>query len=121
MGQQYFEHRVNRGTHRCRDGSVWQVTSPELAFLVAVTDAQWEHGTDGYTGTIAEKMSFVLVDASGRGKAKRYIAVAPRGRDLDGEAISVGDDVTALYEDKVSPAFCIANAWGWIFSGQAMY
>ncbi|MGW1976699.1 hypothetical protein [Streptomyces sp. NPDC001889] len=31
------------------------------AFLTARQDAAWEHGHGGYTGTIAEKDSFVLV------------------------------------------------------------
>lgn len=36
---------------------------PERTFDRAVKDAQWEHGHGGYTGTIAEKRSFVTIEA----------------------------------------------------------
>ena len=75
----------------------------------------WEHGHGAYTGTIAEKLSFVLVEASGDRKARRYIAVGTRPGDLDGDAVSARDDVTLLADDKWGPALCIADADGWTF------
>jgi hypothetical protein len=38
-----------------------QGETPEAAFRALVTEAQYEHGHGGYTGTIAEKDGFVMV------------------------------------------------------------
>lgn len=119
MAAQPYRHSVKRGTYCWRDGSASPIDSPHTAFRAAMSDAQWEHGHGGYTGTIAEKLSFVLVEASGDRKARRYIAVGTRPGDLDGDAVNAGDDVTLLADDKWGPALCIADADGWTFFGWA--
>ena len=119
MGAQPFRHSVKRGTHRRGNGSAIRIDSPHTAFRAAVSDAGREHGHGAYTGTIAEKLSFVLVEASGDRKARRYIAVGTRPGDLDGDAVSARDDVTLLADDKWGPALCIADADGWTFFGWA--
>ncbi len=119
MGAQPFRHSVKRGTHVYLDESWSQVDTPQTAFRAAVWEAEREYGRRGYTGTIAEKLSFVLVEASGDLDARRYIAVGVRPGDLDGDAVSAGDDVTLLADDKWGPALCIAGADGWTFFGWA--
>lgn len=37
-------------------------TTPQEAFQTAVLEACMEHGLGGYTGTIAEKETFILID-----------------------------------------------------------
>lgn len=44
------------------------------AFRKAVEDAQWEYGHGGYTGTIAEKPSYVLVKLPPRVSSKKFIS-----------------------------------------------
>lgn len=46
----------------------WIADSPEDAFSDAVRHHQWEYGHGGYTGTIAEKSSFVLRSLPGPGE-----------------------------------------------------
>ena len=49
-------------------------TTAKKAFDVAVADAQEEHGHGGYTGTIAEKSSFVMIEDTGAEVRQRYAA-----------------------------------------------
>ena len=119
MGAQPFRHSVKRGTFRGLDGSPSAIDSPHTAFRAAVWEAERQHGRGGYSGTIAEKLSFILVTASGDRNARRYIAVGTRPGDLDGDAVNAGDDVTLLADDKWGPALCIADADGWTFFGWA--
>lgn len=64
------------------------------AFNSAVSDAQYEFGHGGYSGTIAEKHDFVMIPL-------------PEGKDPDeyvGELFANGDD---RIDDKWGPAGCI--------------
>lgn len=65
------------------------------AFADAVEDARYEHGHGGYTGTIAEKHSFVEIRCSGSVEAKRKLA----------EELLDSDDPRV--SDKWGPAGCI--------------
>jgi len=48
MGAEVFYHKV-------------KAKSAEKAFSNAIDEAHWHHGHAGYTGTIAEKGSFVMI------------------------------------------------------------
>lgn len=68
--------------------------SPKDAFRKAVSDAKWESGHGGYTGTIAEKDSFVVI-------------LPPEGKDPEeyaDELMAAGDP---RVDDKWGPAGCI--------------
>ncbi len=53
MGAMEFRNAVNRSSHT--------MTAAD-AFRVAVDDARWFHGHGGYTGSIAEKHAFAMID-----------------------------------------------------------
>ena len=80
----------------------------EDAFDGARSDAQWEHGHGGYTGTIAEKHSFVIVSP------------VPLSTD---EAYELADNLLyadADISDKWGPAGAIPIDTGeWLFFGYA--
>lgn len=73
------------------------------AFNAAVNSAQWDHGHAGYTGTIAEKHSFVSIpekiDPAEPLKARREAAIQAANR-----LIEAGDQ---RIDDKWGPAGCI--------------
>lgn len=64
------------------------------AFNQAVSDAAWECGHGGYTGTIAEKRSFVMIDL-------------PEGKDPVAYANELIDSNDERIDDKWGPAGCI--------------
>lgn len=64
------------------------------AFQTAVTSAQYEHGHGGYTGTIAEKDSFVMLPA------------CPAGIDPEDYAELLLAKEGTTYDDKWGPAGC---------------
>jgi hypothetical protein len=68
-------------------------SSAQAAFASSVEQAQCEHGDCGYTGTIAEKTSFVLV-----GRAKSLSEARDRAYQLIDEG---------RISDKWGPASCI--------------
>jgi hypothetical protein len=63
--------------------------TPEVAFKGAVDEAQYDHGHSGYSGTIAEKDSFTLVDTPETGK--------------DNE---IPESLWDRFDDKWGPAGC---------------
>lgn len=65
------------------------------AFNQAVSDAQYEHGHGGYTGTIAEKRSFKMV-------------TLPAGKTLDAFVEECMDNHTHFCRDKWGDAACVA-------------
>ena len=69
--------------------------SPKAAFQCAVERALYEHGHGGYTGTIAEKDSFVEVDL-------------PEDVDPVSEADRLIDAEDERISDKWGPAGCFA-------------
>ncbi len=77
------------------------------AFGAAIQEATWESGHAGYTGTIAEKSSFVMI-------------AVPAGRKPGEYADSLIDDGDARIDDKWGPAGCVQLAAGeWLFFGWA--
>ena len=70
---------------------------PTAAFREAIDRASWEHGNGGYTGTIAEKRSFVVIDPTPRSLSD----AEERARDL----INANDP---RIDDKWGPAGAIA-------------
>lgn len=77
----------------------------EIAFRKAVKRAQYDHGHAGYSGTIAEKTQFKMIEV-------------PKGKDPEEYAES--DEALNEVEDKWGPAGCIALGKGeWLFFGWA--
>jgi hypothetical protein len=77
------------------------------AFNSAVDAARYEHGHGGYTGTIAEKHSFVMIPI-------------PNGADPYKEATRLMDEDDRRILDKWGPAGCIAVGEGkYLFFGWA--
>ncbi|MFI5783546.1 hypothetical protein [Nocardia sp. NPDC051570] len=91
-------------------------TDIAAAFDAAIDEAQHEYGHDGYTGTIAEKDSYVIIAAD---PVREPVAEA-----LIEELFDARDP---RIEDKVGPAGAIALAdpddpaliAGWVFFGWA--
>lgn len=77
----------------------------QSAFNRATKEARYEHGHGGYSGTIAEKTEFTVIEV-------------PKGRDPKDYADS--DEALALVEDKWGPAGCIKLGKDeWLFFGWA--
>lgn len=66
----------------------------QKAFNSAVQDACFEHGNGGYTGTIAEKSEFVLIEV-------------PEGTDPHSFAHELIEESDERIDDKWGPAGCI--------------
>lgn len=77
------------------------------AFSAAVQEARYEHGQGGYTGTIAEKDSFVMIEAPAEADAAKY-------------ASALLNDGDRRIDNKWGPAGCITlgDEW-WLFFGWA--
>ena len=65
------------------------------AFTTATQNARWNCGNSGYTGTIAEKSSFVMINV-------------PAGKTASDYAEDLMDDGDPRIDDKYGPAGCIA-------------
>ena len=85
----------------------------QQAFNEAVRQAEYDHGHSGYTGTIAEKDSFVEIPLPKKGKKnleERAVAYAEKLIQEDDDRIS----------DKWGPAGCIKVGRGkYVFFGWA--
>lgn len=68
--------------------------SAKIAFKLAVEEARYEFGSSGYTGTIAEKDSFVMVSLPKDTEAEEY-------------AYEILDDDCSRFSNKWGPAGCI--------------
>jgi len=81
----------------------------KAAFTSAVEQAAYEHGHGGYTGTIAEKHSFIEIEL-------------PKGVDPVAEADRMIDQDDARISDKWGPAgaFVLGNG-SYLFFGWASY
>lgn len=78
------------------------------AFEVGVAQAGWDHGHSGYSGTLAEKTEFVMVD------------YPDTSIDVHGLIQNMLDDPGSPVYDKWGPAGCIDYAPGnYIFFGWA--
>lgn len=79
------------------------------AFQTAYTEACYEHGNGGYTGTIAEKSSFVMIEVP-----------ADQTGDVWGYAQGLIDEGDPRIDDKWGPAGCIDQGQGnFVFFGWA--
>lgn len=74
--------------------STKQGKNAQDAFNKAVESAQWDYGHAGYTGSIAEKNSFVMIELPEGREAYEYAR----------ELIREGDD---RIDDKWGPSGCI--------------
>jgi len=81
--------------------------SAREAFREAVEDAKYEHGHGGYSGTIAEKHDFTMIEV-------------PEGKDPWDYADDLLDEGDHRVDDKWGPAGCIKLKDGvWLFFGWA--
>lgn len=77
------------------------------AFTAAVAQAQWDHGHSGYSGSIAEKTDFEMVEVPAGVDPRRY-------------ANSLFNNFDHWMHDKWGPAGCVALGEGkWLFFGYA--
>ena len=77
------------------------------AFAAARSQAQYDHGHSGYSGTIAEKSEFVMIDV-------------PAGKNPDEYAELLVHHGDERIDDKWGPAGCIEIADGeYLFFGWA--
>lgn len=80
-----------------------------LAFVDAVAQAAWDHGHSGYSGTIAEKSEFVLIEPRAKGPRE--------ARDRAKELLRNEDP---RIRDKWGPAGAIQyGERAWLFFGWA--
>ena len=68
--------------------------SAKEAFASAVEDARYEHGHGGYTGTIAEKNGFTIIEV-------------PKGQEPLAYANELLDECDERIDDKWGPAGCV--------------
>ncbi len=98
----------------------------ELAFRAAVDGAAWDYGHGGYTGTIAEKHSFVLIRDTPQSIAAKLPANEEelRHRLFSGDVTAIPEALICLGDprinDKWGPAGCVeVTAGEYIFFGWA--
>lgn len=103
--------------------------SIEEAFRAAVRQAQYEYGHGGYTGTIAEKESYVLF-AAGRdfgqlpfdtvyGALGGYAAAQTAFLEAHPDLGSALREAQACFDDKWGPAVAFRFSDEWVFCGKA--
>lgn len=104
---------------------------PDAAFRAAVERAQYDYGHAGYTGTIAEKDSYVIVDYEPRSKSDAEALAHTLIHDLDyrirdtcgpAGAIPVRGDTDVV--DAIATTVTAASTpdvVGWLFFGWATY
>jgi hypothetical protein len=87
-----------------------EAVDPDKAFAAAVEAAQFDYGHGGYTGSIAEKDSFVVIESTPMAYGD--------AEDLADNLIRVDDE---RIDDKWGPAGAIAvsDPQGWLFFGWA--
>lgn len=121
-----------------------EIQTASAAFDQAVSQAQWEHGHGGYSGTIAEKHSFVEVSLPAGFTAMEfanaisdtlYTEFTPEPTEGEPKYVTDARELhrrlrSALhspqierlgqtYSDKWGPALCITSPDGWHFTGLA--
>lgn len=75
-------------------GCTMRGSSAKDAFSAAREDAQWKHGNEGYTGTVAEKSKFTMI-------------TPPEGMDPFQYADQLLDEGDPRVDDKWGPAGCV--------------
>lgn len=96
----------------------------DVAFRTAVDEAAWDHGHSGYTGTIAEKSSFVIYTPPEGITAEQAVSsfdAAWDGTITPSWADAGWHQALEYYNDKWGPCVAVRNVLqgGWIFTGYA--
>ena len=91
---------------------------PNLAFNMAVEAALWDYGHAGYTGTIAEKTSFVTFTPPEGHSADEAIAALEAFGNVAAPSW-IPSNIVEAYDDKWGPAVAVPYAGGWRFIGWA--
>lgn len=98
----------------------------EVAFSNAVEKAQWEYGHRGYTGTIAEKREFTIIEKPEWWSEAPISMLASAIMDASTLRLAPGKELDwflkqqKLVDDKWGPAGCIEEEPGvWVFFGWA--
>lgn len=79
-----------------------QYKNAQEAFIEAVEDAQYEHGHGGYSGTIAEKSSFRMVEVPNRTDPYKFAS----------ECAENSED--KFWDDKWGDAGCVEVKGTWL-------
>ena len=83
--------------------------TPEAAFAAAVEKARYEYGARGYTGSLAEKTSFRVIDLPGRLDLRKFLGLLG---EHDGTEESL-KKIPENYRGYVESAFsCYDDKWG---------
>lgn len=109
MGATTFLNTANKSNYK----------SANDAFYSEKESAQYEHGHGGYTGTIAEKDGFRIVNPPKGMSAREFIQAI---EDYDGESSDVNPTVREawkIYDNKWGSALCIETDKQYIFCGWA--
>lgn len=78
----------------------------QAAYDEAVRQAHYEYGHAGYTGTIAEKEGFVVIEAPG-GDAEAFVDAVESGMDETRFAGAVFARAAKIHDDKWGAALCV--------------
>lgn len=95
-------------------------TDAREAFIECVEAAQYDHGHSGYTGTIAEKDSFVIVDLPSDLTIGDAVKLLQESWDGTYDP-RLPTDAYVAYDDKWGPAVAFKDTvvGGWYFCGWA--
>ena len=116
MGAEQFE---------CFHPASDEINTVEKAFTALYQQAEYEYGHSGYTGTIAEKDGFTVIETVTKPKAELEAATTSWGALRLGEVGVTPDWDHPAADDKWGPAACIAvntdegGPFGWFFYGWA--
>ena len=109
----------------CFHPATTEIDTAQKAFDALYARAEHEHGHGGYTGTIAEKEGFLVLDTVSKPKAELEAAMTTWGA-FDSESVGHNLDWNhPVANDKWGPAACIVvntdegEPFGWFFYGWA--
>jgi len=96
-----MEHKKSKSNHQMSAETFFHFSSgntAQEAFIAAVEEAEYDHGHSGYTGTIAEKDTFVMIPM-------------PKKRFTKGDAEAYANELIRIHDgridDKWGDAGCI--------------
>ena len=85
-----------------------QGKTAQAAFNSLVDQARWEHSHGGYTGTIAEKHSFIMIGGQpGDPKVDAKAPIKVRTEEARNAAVRLMDARDLRIDDKWGPAGCL--------------
>lgn len=96
-------------------------TSAKEVFEGLVSEAKHEDGHGGYTGTIAEKTSFVVVEPPVGMTPETLLRLAEdESEAVNPEHQRIVDKARGIWSDKWGPALCVKTGENeWTFAGLA--